>query len=108
VSTIVTGKTRDEIGTDKVRVYSTAPKKYEDVAILSGSANSGWTSQAQIENVLDGLKKAAAELGANGILIESAGAQNSGAVVFPNGGTPIIAPVNRQAITAKAIYVTEE
>jgi hypothetical protein len=108
VSTIVTGKERPAISPGAVKVYSSPPQKFEDVAIVSGTARGGGTAQGQTNNVLDGLKKAAAKLGANGILIASAGAQNAGAVVFPNNGYPIVAPVTTQAITAKAIYVIEE
>jgi hypothetical protein len=108
VSTIVTGKERPAIYSDQVKVYSSPPKKYEDVAIISGSSSSGGTAQRQTNNVIVGLREQAAKLGANGILIQSAGAQNAGAVVYPNNGYPIVAPVVGQAITAKAIYVIEE
>jgi hypothetical protein len=108
VSTIVTGKERPEIDSGQVKVYSSPPKKYEDIAIISGSGGSGGTARRQTTNVIVELREAAAKLGANGILIEFAGTQNAGAVVIPSGNTSIVTPITTQAITAKAIYVIEE
>lgn len=108
VSAIVTGKTRPAIDPSAVKLYSTAPKHYEDVAILSSKANSGLTAQGKVDNAVAGLKKKAAQLGANGVLIEASGTQNGGAVAIPSGNGFVLAPVENQVVQGRAIFVSEE
>jgi hypothetical protein len=108
VSAIVTGKTRPAIDPSAVKLYSTPPHRYEDVAIVSAEANSGWTDQGQIDNAIAGLKKKAAQLGANGVLIEATGKEGGGAVAIPSGTGFILAPVENQVVKGRAIFVSEE
>jgi hypothetical protein len=109
VSTIVTGEKRPAIDPSTVKLYSRPPHQFEDVALVTAEANSGWTEQAQVDNAIAGLRKKAAQLGANGVLIEAAGKQGGGAVAIPtaNGGF-VLAPIDRQAVQGRAIFVTQE
>jgi len=109
VGTIVTGKTRPPIDPSSVKLYSSPPRQFEDVALVSGRAGSGWTAQGQVDNAVAGLKKNAAQLGANGVLIETAGSQSAGAVAIPNGnGGFVLAPIESQVVKGRAIYVILE
>lgn len=105
---IVTGKIHPAIKPSEVKVYARPPHAFEEIAIVSAEARSGWTQQAKMDSALANARKKAAELGANGLLIESAGVQESGAVIVPSGNSLLMVPANTQAIKARAIYVTQE
>lgn len=71
-SQIVTGTVRAPIEPDQVKIYASPPEgEYEEVAVLSASSEWSWafTGQQQTNSVVKGLKKRAAGLGANGIII---------------------------------------
>jgi hypothetical protein len=109
VGTIVTGKARPAVEVSVVKLYSSPPRAFEDVAIVTAEAQSGWTDQGQINNAVAGLKKKAAQLGANGILIEATGKQGGGSVAIPNGtGGFMIATADSQVVKGRAIFVTQE
>lgn len=67
---IVTGKTRNPVPVESVRVYRVAPEKFEEIAIVSASAGHDFKSNsALMESTIQKLKEEAAELGANGVLL---------------------------------------
>ena len=109
VSTIVIGKARAPVDVTTVKLYSSPPRQFEDVALVTAEAQSGWTAQGQVDNAIAGLKKNAAQLEANGVLIETTGKQRAGAMAIPNGARGFIfAPVESQAAKGRAIHVTQE
>ena len=77
-SHIVVGQTREPISPDKVKLYTTPPEKYEEVAIVDASSHASWavTDQGKIEVAIQRIKEEAATLGANGILIGVSGTGN--------------------------------
>jgi hypothetical protein len=67
----LTGVARAPVSPDQVRVYTTAPASFEEVALLRASRKSvGAGGEAAIEKVIDEMKLQAAKLGANGLLLE--------------------------------------
>ena len=69
-STIVTGVARKPISIDQVRIYRTAPKKYEEIAMVSSSAGHDFKSNSSlVETAILRLKQEAAKVGANGVLL---------------------------------------
>ena len=71
-SAIVTGIARDPIPVEKVRIYRVAPENYEEIAMLSASAGHDFKSNsALIESAILELKKEAAKVGANGVLLSN-------------------------------------
>ena len=83
-SYVLVGTARPRISPDQVKLYLHPPAKYEEIALLDSA--SGWwafTAQGKSDTVIARLKKEAAKLGANGILLEGVGDQQSGTV---NGG----------------------
>jgi hypothetical protein len=73
------GHARPPITAEQVRVYTTAPPRYHEVALLetqSGSFTYG--EQNKMNAVLAHLRKAAADLGANGVLLQEQGNARSG------------------------------
>jgi len=73
-SQVMIGKARPPISADQVRIYLEAPAApYDKIAFLeSSSARSlSWGGDAKTEVVIERLKRAAAKLGANGVLLQS-------------------------------------
>ena len=105
-SHIITGKARSAIRVDQVQVYSQAPTGSEEIALLTVDS-SGWTTQGEKDQAVARLKKEAASLGANGVLIVNLGSETSGAIASSQsgvwGGTSTYT-----SIRASAIFVLEQ
>ena len=82
-SHVLTGTARPAISPESVMVYSAAPANSETIAILNATANS-----LKIDSCVEQLKKDAASLGANGVVITASeahymqGARVSGTAIF--------------------------
>ena len=72
-SYILTGQKRDPINPSLVKLYTAQPKQYEVIGIVNSSSDSGWTQQGDMDLAVSELKKQAAKLGANGILLTGTG-----------------------------------
>lgn len=66
---LVVGKPRNAINFESVKFYLEEPETYETIAIVEASSSSGFSSQQRQDYATEELKKQAAKLGANGILI---------------------------------------
>ncbi len=121
-SHVVVGTVRAPIAIEQVKIYLVPPKKFEQVAILDASSRGSFafTDQQKMDTAILGLKTQAAKLGANGILLQSAGDQSAGAVTTGFGsstvsghnafgtGFGVASNVFFKSATGTAIYVTEE
>ena len=86
-SHILVGEVRPPVALDAVLLYLEPPENYEVIALVRGSSISGWTQAQDTNNAVQQLKKEAAKLGANGVLLSSV--SEDGDVVFGAGaGTP--------------------
>jgi hypothetical protein len=91
---------------DDVKVYVTAPPRYEAIGMLNASDNSHWMSNQFLQKrVLKDVKARAARVGANGILITHTG---SGEVAGNSIALLGSLSSDAQSITALAIYVPPE
>ena len=97
-SALVTGSPRSATKPDKVIVYSEPPANYEVIGIVSATSDAGLTQQGSLNYALEELKKQAAKIGANGIIIENIYSSNNGIWVNETS----------QNISGKAIYVYPE
>jgi len=85
-----TGQRYDFVPWHQVAVYRTAdqvPGKYEEVALLTATGESGWTSES---DMWKSMQKKAGKLGANAIILDamsepSAGAKIAAAVLGVGG-----------------------
>lgn len=117
---LVTGRVRPAVYPDEVRLYTSPPKKYEEIAIITAdAAHDFMQKQALLETAVLNAKKKAAQLGANGILLDEAGDFVTG-----SSGVFIAQPAGRRSRTAigtgsfntrtgkqlsgRAIYVIED
>jgi hypothetical protein len=79
----VVGQARPALSPDQVQIYLQPPEsRYEQIANLSASSGSSFalSGAGKIDKVVERLKKEAAKLGANGILLHGVGDQSVGSV----------------------------
>jgi hypothetical protein len=71
-SQLVTGVPRTAIPPAQVRVYTMAPTSFEEIAVLGASRKSISTAGGEraIARMIESLRAQAAQLGANGLLLE--------------------------------------
>jgi hypothetical protein len=69
---ILTGAARPPIAATEVKIYSTPPPVFQEIAVLTASNKSafGTGGQKSIDKVVERLKEQAAKLGANGLILE--------------------------------------
>jgi hypothetical protein len=81
-SHVITGKPRAPIDPSQVKLYSVAPPEYEEIATVDASSRSSFAfgDQKKMDTVIERLKKEAASLGANGVLLQSTGSEDGGGV----------------------------
>lgn len=72
---------RPAVAVDSVRVYRTADQiagRYEEIALLNAAADASWTDEAKMVNAM---RKKAARLGANAVILDSMSEPSAGAKV---------------------------
>jgi hypothetical protein len=82
-SHVLVGKSRPPIASSQVMVYSQAPQqRFEEIAILNASSKSMFNAGGQrtTDKVVERLKMEAAQLGANGIVLEGFDQTQSGSI----------------------------
>lgn len=71
-SHVVTGEIREPIDPGDVVVYNAFPKTFKEIALVSAKAGNDFKSEQKImDAAMERLKKEAAKVGANGIVIEA-------------------------------------
>lgn len=96
-SALVTGRQREAVSADEVRIYAEMPQDCEVIGIVSASSDAGWTIQGCADYAVAELKEQAAKIGANAVVIETTeqdslmGAVNvSGKAVYvPSGNASV-------------------
>ncbi len=118
-TSVVVGKTRPPITSDQVKLYTTPPAKYDEIAIISADAAHDFMGKQELMNLsIVNLKIEAAKVGANGIILDNVGdfyVGSSGIAVVPAAarGRPVAGVVSANArsgkqASGKAIYVIQE
>lgn len=117
-TSVIVGKTRTPTTPDQVKLYTKAPAKYEEIAIVSADAAHDFMGKQELMNIaIAKIKVEAAKVGANGVLLDGVGdfyTGSSGVVVVPSAihGAPVVATGSMNARTGKkasgmAIFVIE-
>lgn len=90
-SHVITGKPRTPIDPSQVTLYSSPPAKYEEIAVIDASSRSSFSfgDQKKMDAVIERLKKEAASLGANGVLLQRTGTESGGGGVGAGIGTGV-------------------
>jgi hypothetical protein len=117
-SHVITGKARPPIDPSQVTVYSSPPAKYQEIAVINATSRSSFSfgAQRKMDTVIERLKKEAALLGANGVLLQATGSEGGGGVgvgvgTGTGGGfisTGIFSSSEHKTGRGLAIYVAPE
>jgi len=96
-----------------VKLYNKPPVKYDEIAIIDSSSKNSWavTDQGKVDVAIERLKEEAANLGANGILIQLTGDISTGSVGVGSAtayGYGISSSILHKAAKGLAIYVYEQ
>ena len=95
---------------EQVKIYQTAPKKYEPLAVLvlEIKPEYRWDHRGNANAAFDEMKRQAAALGANGLLLQAPPGQTTALALAGNYGefyeVPMTTAKPRSAV-AQAIYV---
>lgn len=103
-SSIVTGNIRPAIDPTAVKVYLKPPVRYETIALVEASSDVEFSSQSAQNRTIKELKKQAAKLGANGVLLTNTENKTSGGFII-NG---IYTTSDKKVARGEAIYVIQE
>jgi hypothetical protein len=106
-SAIVTGNTRPPVALEQVKIYLEPPADFEVIGLVSASSDAGWTEQGSVDYAIEELKKQAAKLGANGVLLVSAGDKTTTVVGGYGTGFVYAVPVTAKTVQGKAIFVVK-
>jgi ABC-type sugar transport system substrate-binding protein len=104
-SAIVTGNTRVPIAPEQVKIYLDPPAEFEVIGLVNASSDAGWTDQGSQDYAIEELKKQAAKLGANGVLLVSSGEKTTTAVGGYGTGYFYAIPVTAKTVQGRAIFV---
>ena len=108
-SGIVTGQTRPPIDPKQVRVLLQPPPNHEVIGLVEARSMGGMTDQDKQNYALEELKKQAAAIGANAIVLNTTGTEVTTGGTFikqPYGGGVFVPYQARQkTLSATAIYV---
>jgi hypothetical protein len=107
-SVIITGNTRPAIDPIEVKIYLEPPSQYEIIGIVEASSDVELSSQAAQDRVITELKKQAAKIGANGVLLINVETQSGGTTGFYSGGVFYASSSERKNAHGQAIYVIQE
>ena len=101
---LVTGTQRPATNPESVVIYTEAPEKYKVIGIVTASSDATGSAQTDLNYAVAELKKQAAKIGANGILLQDVSSSNSGGV-FISG---VFVSETKQNVSGKAIYVFDK
>jgi opacity protein-like surface antigen len=104
-SAVVTGTTRDPIASEQVRLYLEPPADFEVIGLVSASSGAGWNEQGSVNYAIEELKKQAAKLGANGVLLVSTGDKTTTVVGGNSTGGFYAVPASEKTVQGRAIFV---
>ena len=119
---VLVGHLRPPISPDAVRLFWEPPPRFEEVATVDASSGPSLTSQhAKVNRALEALRRQAAELGANGVLVQDIEDDEGGTVgveVAKDNATqddpssfdihPSLNLFNAKLVHGMAIYVQPE
>lgn len=107
-SALVTGTKRASIDPSQVVIYRSAPDtKFEHIGIVKSEAEEVLSQQEALDRAVEELKKQAAKIGANGIILSRTGEKHESYSSY-NGGFFYSGTDEYQTLQGDAIYVKKE
>jgi len=112
----IVGEKRTPISPEQVTIYREKPANYEQIAFIQASSKNSlaFGDQAMQNVIIDRLKQEAANLGANGVLLQQTEEEITGSIGSGSGisgrnvgiGIGLSFPITNQLTRAVAIYIT--
>ena len=105
-SALVTGQTRSAIEDHTaVSILTEMPEGAEEIAIVKASSDSGLTQQGSLDYAVDELKRQAAKVGANAVVLtgRDTSSQTVGVPVY--GGGTVISSSEVEVVQGIAVWV---
>lgn len=108
-SSIITGMKRPAINPSEVKIYLDPPAKFETIGIVEAASEIGFSRQSAQDQAINELKKRAAKVGANGVLLTNTGSQTNGtAGVYSNGIFYGGGSSTKVLVQGREIYIIQE
>jgi uncharacterized protein YbjQ (UPF0145 family) len=107
-SSIVTGKAIPATSLRAVKIYIDPPSQYETIGLVEASSDVELSTQAAQDRAINELKSQAAKIGANGVLLMTAGDKSGGMVGFYSGGIFYAGTTDTKIAQGRAIFVIQE
>lgn len=105
-TSVLVGTPRAPTTPEQVKLYTSPPKKYTEIALISADAAHDFTDkQVLLDTAVLNAKREAAKVGANGILLDGLGDYRVGSSRFFLMQASL---ARGEQVSGKAIYVTEE
>lgn len=104
-SSILVGEARQPIEPNKVHLYVEQPANYKTIALVSASSDAGLTEQDSVNYAVEELKKQAAKLGANGVLLKATSNNNSVMLGGQGTSSQYLFQISEQTVSGHAIYI---
>ena len=105
-SALVIGQVRPAIeDVTTVMILTEMPDGAEQIAIVKASSDSGWSHQESLDYAVYELKKQAAKVGANAVVLTGRGASTQVVGVPVYGGGTIISSSEKEIVEGIAVYV---
>jgi uncharacterized protein YbjQ (UPF0145 family) len=105
-SALVTGQARTAIEDHlSVKVLTQMPVGAEEIAIVKASSDAGWTEQGSLDYAVEELKKQAAKLGANAVVITGRDTSSEVYSVPVYNSFPITGSSSTEIVQGVAIWV---
>ena len=103
-SVIITGQVMPAVDPKEVKIYLNPPLQYETIGLVEASCEKDLSAQKTQDMIIDELKKQAAKIGANGIILANIEDRSSGGVIVYGVFVPSVTRTAR----GEAIYIIQE
>lgn len=105
-SALVTGKARPPIEDfTTVTILTEMPDGVEQIAIVKASSDSGWSQQQSLDYAVEELKKQAAKVGANAVVLTGRDTSSEVVGVPVYGGGTVVSSSETEIVQGIAVYV---
>lgn len=105
-SALMTGTARPPIADfTSVTVLTEMPEGAEQIAIVKASSDSGWNQQQSLDYAVEELKKQAAKVGANAVVLSGRDTSTSVTGVPVYGGGTVVSSSETEIVQGIAVYV---
>jgi hypothetical protein len=101
---VLVGTPRAPIDPSQVTIYLSTPDDAEEIAIIEAPNQGGFTDQGKVDSAVASLKRTAAALGANGVVLRGIGTESTSGIAQTVGTTAIYGGARHKTVTGVAIF----